>query len=577
MLRMRKALRTIAARRARNSGHAFAVTAKVSLARDRWTGRVPAGPGERELTVMTTSAAGATPLLTDAPYLLCNAMASITIRCVQPVPQWQPSGDRRRLLYTRRMQGIHSIGVTRHLAAQAFSRVAGAPLIAGNAVELLVDAEANYPAWLSAIASARSSILLENYIFRADATGRRFLDALVERAQAGVQVHVIRDWLGCIGQSHESFWRPLVDAGGAVRTYSPFRLLRPLAAISRDHRKVLVVDAEVGFVSGLCISDRWLGDPAHGVDPWRDTGVAIRGPALGSLIHAFNDSWRQLGAELPPLVLGLADGIKPKGDVDLRVIATRPNDVGLYRLDQLVAALAQQRLWLADAYFVGTAAYVQALTAAARDGVDVRLLVPGSSDVPAVGSMSRAGYRPLLEAGVRVFEWNGSMMHAKTAVADGRWARVGSTNLNVASWIGNAEIDVAVENVEFAVAMALQYQRDLDNATEIVLAGKTKVRRGGTKPRKRARRLGNGSSGRVAASAMRMANNFGAALTRRRPLGDAESGIVLSVALLLGIVAAIAIWWPRVIAWPLSILCAWLALATALRGWRMRRRTRSDR
>ena len=168
-------------------------------------------------------------------------------------------------------------------------------------------------------------------------------------------------------------------------------------------------------------------------------------------------------------MLELTERCLPSGQVDLRVVATVPNTAGLYRLDQLIAAMARRSLWISDAYFVGVAPYVQALSAAARDGVDVRLLVPGTSDVPAVAAISRAGYRPLLEAGVRVFEWNGSMMHAKTAVADGRWARVGSSNLNLASWIGNCELDLAIEDEAFARCMEAQYESDLGNATEIVL------------------------------------------------------------------------------------------------------------
>ncbi len=141
----------------------------------------------------------------------------------------------------------------------------------------------------------------------------------------------------------------------------------------------------------------------------------------------------------------------------------------MMRLDTLVASLARERLWITDAYFVGVPGHVQALTAAAADGVDVRLLVPGGSDLPLVRSFSRATYRGLLEGGVRVFEWNGSMLHAKTAVADGLWARVGSTNLNLQSWLGNWELDVAVEDAPFAAAMEAMYQADLENATEVVL------------------------------------------------------------------------------------------------------------
>ena len=134
------------------------------------------------------------------------------------------------------------------------------------------------------------------------------------------------------------------------------------------------------------------------------------------------------------------------GDISLRVIATQPATAGMFRLDQLVAAVARERLWITDAYFIGASPYMQALVAAAGDGVDVRLLVPGSStDLPLVQNMTRAGYRQLLEAGIRIFEWNGTMVHAKTAVADGKWGRVGSSNLNIQSWLGNWELDVAVE------------------------------------------------------------------------------------------------------------------------------------
>ena len=163
----------------------------------------------------------------------------------------------------------------------------------------------------------------------------------------------------------------------------------------------------------------------------------------------------------------------------MRVIAGAPSATGTYRLDLAIASFARRNLWLTDAYFVGTAAYVQALAAAARDGVDVRLLVPGASDIPALSPLSRAGYRPLLQAGVRVFEWNGTMLHAKSAVADGFWTRIGSTNLNIASWLGNYELDVAIEDAKFATMMAKQFEADLTRATEIVLTERNRVRRQG--------------------------------------------------------------------------------------------------
>jgi len=192
-----------------------------------------------------------------------------------------------------------------------------------------------------------------------------------------------------------------------------------------------------------------------------------------------------------------------------------------------------------------------------------------------VASMSRTGYRPLLKAGIRVFEWNGSMLHAKTAVADGQWARVGSSNLNLASWLNNREIDVAIEDAGFATQLAAQYEKDLENATEIVLAPR-RYRRGERVLSSEARppqpKHVGGSSGRAAAGALRIANTMGAALTDRRVLGDTETGALLSVTLLLTALAIIAVLWPAVIAWPLAVITAWLALNTGIRTWRLRRR-----
>jgi cardiolipin synthase len=466
----------------------------------------------------------------------------------------------------------------RLLATQALSRAAGAPLLSGHAIELLIDAAVHYERWLAAIRGATRRVLLENYIIRDDAVGRAFRDALVERAQAGVFVAVVGDWLGCLGQSGAAFWKPLREAGGQVRVFNPPTLGKPLGWISRDHRKVLVVDGEQGFLSGVCISEKWLGDPARDVAPWRDTGVALRGPAVAELEAAFGRSWKFIGEPLPAWPV-LAPPEQPAGEVSLRLIATQPATAGMYRLDQQIAAMARKTLWLTDAYFVGITPYVQALAAAARDDVDVRLLVPGSSDIPMIAGMSRAGYRPLLKAGVRVFEWNGSMLHAKTAVADGQWARVGSSNLNIASWLSNREIDVAVEDAGFAEQLAAQYERDLQNATEIVLAPR---RRRGEKVQRSAARThraggghargGNGSSGRAAASAMRLANSVSAAITDRRVLGDSSLGPLLAGTAVLVVLTVIGVLWPAAVAWPLSLLTAWFALNMGIRVWQLKMR-----
>ena len=355
----------------------------------------------------------------------------------------------------------------RDLADQAFARAAGTALVPDNRVRILKDAEENYPAWLEVIRSARRTIHFESYIIHNDDAGRRFGDALAVKAREGVCVRLIYDWLGTFGKTSPRFWRSLASAGVEVRCFNPPRLDSPFGWLSRDHRKLITVDGRIGFVTGLCVGQMWLGDPERGVAPWRDTGVEVRGPAVADLEQAFAQTWAAAGPPLPADGLPDRHSISREGDVALRVVATEPTASSLYRLDQLIAAIARNSVWIADAYYAATPAYVQALRAAARDGVDVRLLVPGGTDIPILRPLSQAGYRPLLEANVRVFEWNGPMMHAKTAVADGRWARVGSTNLNPASWLGNWELDVVVEDERFGQAMEQMFLNDLSMSTEI--------------------------------------------------------------------------------------------------------------
>jgi cardiolipin synthase len=468
----------------------------------------------------------------------------------------------------------------RQLADQAFSRAAGAPLVEGNRVELLCDAQQNYPAWLDAINSARRWIHFESYIIRDDVSGREFAQALIAAAKRGVRVRLLYDWLGAISSTPWMYWERLRRAGIDVRPFNQPRADSPLGWMSRDHRKMIGVDGSVGFVTGLCVGDLWWGGVRNkGADPWRDTGVAVWGPALVDIEQAFAEAWASTGRPLPLDEIPPDGSIPPVGDISLRVIATKPSTAGIFRLDQLVAAVARERLWITDAYFVGVSSYVQSLIAAAGGGVDVRLLVPGSgTDLPVVQRLTRAGYRPLLEAGVRIFEWNGTMVHAKTAVADSKWARVGSTNLNIQSWLGNWELDVAIEDESFGREMEETYLRDLENTTEIVLSehrvrSKTPVAPGA--PRWR-RRRGTGRTRRAAtAGALRMGRTFGAALTARRALGAAEAATLLWGVLLLGALGFVGLKWPRGLAYPVGVVLLWLAVSWLLqlfKLWRIRSR-----
>lgn len=462
----------------------------------------------------------------------------------------------------------------RTLADQAFSRAAGAPLIENNRVRLLRNAEQNYPAWLEAIRGATRHVHFENYMIHDDAAGEMFAAALVEKARSGVPVRLIYDWLGVRGKSSRKYWAKLRAGGVSVRCYNPPRFDSPLGWLSRDHRKTLVVDGEIGFVAGLCVGQMWVGYPEKKIEPWRDTGVEIRGPAVAEIERAFATVWSMLGEPLPTENLAgtPTDSSVAAGSTSVRIVATEPSTSRAFRLDQLFASFARRRVWLTDAYYVGTATYVQGLTTAARQGVDVRILLPGVTDLPMVRSLSRSGYKPLLECGVRIFEWNGPMLHAKSAVVDSRWSRVGSTNLNLASWLGNCEMDAVIEDENFAREMEEMYLQDLSGATEVVLNQKRKVRAPKTPQQKEQIARGRGSATRAAVGAVRIGNALGAAITNRRTIEPLESRLMITTGFVLLPLAVLFAIFPAALAYPLVLILAWIALALLIRGWKARRK-----
>ena len=455
------------------------------------------------------------------------------------------------------------------LGDQILTRAAGAPLRAGNQVRLLVNAAENYPAWLVAIGEARRSIYFETYLLHGDAAGQRFASAFADAARRGVYVCVLYDWLGGVWTSRR-FWRQLTDHGVDVRCFNRPRVDNVFGLMSRDHRKLLVIDDEVGFVGGLGVGDPWMGDPQRRVEPWRDTGLQIRGPAVMDLSRAFAANWTLAGGTIP---LRAVTGPQDVGHARVRVIATDPAEADLYRLDTLVASAASRFLWLTDAYFVATNSFVQALAAAARDGVDVRLLLPGTSDLPFVRALSVIGYRPLLEAGVRIFEWNGTMLHAKTAVADGTWTRVGSSNLNPVSWWRNWELDVAVEDDDVAGNVAEMFERDLRHSTEVVLDVRRRVTRS-RDTQKNGRRQRRRRTARAVAGAVGLTSTVGAALTNRRALTATEGRVLAAAGVLFFALAVLAIEYPRAVAWPFAAIASWIAVTVWVRAVRLYARGR---
>jgi cardiolipin synthase A/B len=455
--------------------------------------------------------------------------------------------------------------------ALAMDRACGARTIDGNRIALYSDSPGALDAMLDMIERAALRIHFENYIIRNDRTGRRFADALAARAREGVRVRVLYDAFGSLGTSR-GFWRRLVRAGVEVRAFHPILSLRPFEVLSRDHRKLLVTDGAHAMVGGLCVGDEWAGDPARRRLPWRDTMLAVSGPAATALDRAFGRIWRRAGAPLAPDDrAGLPDA---SGDCTARVVEGVPGRARVYRAVQLLAAGAAQRLWITDAYLIPPAPMHASLLDAARDGVDVRLLVPGTSDVPVVRHFTRVGYRELLRAGVRVFEYQGPMLHAKTLVADRRWARVGSSNLNVSSLLTNYELDVVVESESLADALAAQFERDLDVGREIVLV----ARRGGRLP---ARLVGtpaaSGDPLTTTGEHKRSSYELGAVavVALRRVAGGLRRAIASTAALTCAGIGALLLLFPRVTSVVLAAGTFWLALTFGLYALE-RRRARDD-
>ncbi|PYO35851.1 MAG: cardiolipin synthase B [Gemmatimonadetes bacterium] len=452
----------------------------------------------------------------------------------------------------------------------AIDRAAGARPIAGNTLDHHPDSAVALATMLADIAAARRWIHLENYIIRDDHTGRRFADVLAERAAAKVRVRVLYDALGSIGTSHR-FWRRLRQAGVAVRAFHPLLSLHPLEVLKRDHRKLLVTDGRTAMTGGLCIGDEWAGDPARGRQPWRDTMVRVCGPAVTALDAAFGRLWLRAGDPLPDDELD-ADPAEC-GTSPVRVVAGAPARAHIYRSVQLLAASAAERLWITDAYLLAPPPLYAALLDAAKAGVDVRLLVPGASDLPVLRNFTRVGYRDLLRAGVRVYEWQGPMLHAKTLLVDRRWARVGSSNLNVSSLLTNYELDLIAECEELSEALAAQFRRDLAYSREIVL----EPRRLKLPPRLvPAPAVPQGQERAVAHKRSGYEMGAVAVVALRRVAGGLRRAIAWTAALICAGVGALLLAFPRVMSITLAVVAFWLALSFGLFAMQRRRARRAD-
>jgi cardiolipin synthase len=427
------------------------------------------------------TACSSLPVLTPEMSISGNAQPVKLQGARGPLSQQQSKAILAKLAGSGKPTGIFE----QHLALE--QEILGTSLVVGNKVTLLVDGPSTYEAMFTAIAQAKNNIDMETYIIEDDDEGHRFSDALIAKQKAGVQVNFIYDSVGSIGTPKEFFQR-LRDAGIKVLEYNP---VNPLAlrkgwdVNQRDHRKLLVVDGRIAFVGGINISSVYSSgssvslkrrakpqksDGKPNEQPWRDTHIRVEGPVAAEFQHLFIDTWnRQKGDSLPEK--NYFPTVAPMGDEIVRAIGSSPDQPYSLIYVTLLSAInsAQSNVYLTNAYFVPDPQMLSALKDAVARGVDVRLLLPGKSDSALVHYASRSFYEELLSAGVKIYERQDALLHAKTAVIDGVWSTIGSTNLDWRSFVTNQEINAVVLGPGFGAQMQNMFNEDLKASQLITL------------------------------------------------------------------------------------------------------------
>jgi cardiolipin synthase len=352
----------------------------------------------------------------------------------------------------------------------------GSPLIAGNKLTLLNDGPDTLRAMIAAISTAKDHVNLETYIFNEDSIGTEFAELLMQKQREGVQVNIIYDSIGSLSTPPE-FFQKLRDSGINLLEFSPvnpFKRALSTRLNNRDHRKILVVDGRIAFTGGINISSDYSSKSLFRSSKkkdddlgWRDTHIQVEGPAVASFQWLFMQTWVSQKTDslatrnyFPPLTR--------MGDKVVRVIGSEPGgNYEVYKAYVLAMQEAKVSIHVTNAYFVPDVQLVQALTDAAKRGVDVKMVFPGMSDVGLIMHAGRSFYTELLSAGVRIFELQASVLHAKTAVIDGYWSTVGSTNMDMRSFLHNREVNLIALDKAFGDVMESAFNEDLKNSIEI--------------------------------------------------------------------------------------------------------------
>jgi cardiolipin synthase len=386
----------------------------------------------------------------------------------------------KRVLARLQAAGEDTDIFARHLAFE--QEIVGSPLSAGNKVTLLQDGPSTYQALYAAMAGAKNSIDMESYIIEDDEVGRRFAAELKAARARGVAVNLIYDAVGCIS-TPQAYFDDLAANGVNTLQFNPVDPLKAKAGWdvnSRDHRKLTIIDGRTAFVGGINISSVYSGGsfsqrskehPGHGSKvPWRDTDLQIDGPVVADFQKLFMDTWaRQKGKPMAPA--DYFPQIARQGDVVVRAIGGTSTEPYSQIYATLISAIrsSSTSVLLANAYFDPDPQLLGAIEDAAKRGVDVQLLLPNVSDTWLVSSAGRRRYGELLEAGVKIWQRQGALLHSKTTLVDGVWSAVGSTNLDWRSFLHNDEIDAIVLSTSFGDQMRAAFQADLAQSRQLTL------------------------------------------------------------------------------------------------------------
>ncbi|MEP6994281.1 MAG: phospholipase D-like domain-containing protein [Acidobacteriota bacterium] len=355
-------------------------------------------------------------------------------------------------------EGIHDPGFLSLL-----EKIESGPFHSGNHVEVFSRGDAAFAAMLGCVKEGRTEVLLESYILKDDATGQLFADELIRAAARGVAVRVLADGFGSMA-TRRAFWSNLIRNGVEARLYHPLLALRYLKF--RDHRKILVVDRRVAFTGGMNIGDEYGSSLLPSGQVWRDTHARVEGAAAWEMAVVFQEGWEEAGGS----AIGLESLVSSEGPgAGVMVLDSLPGRGSreVASVMTAISAAARRTLWLTTAYFAPRRRAIGILGAAARRGVDVRLLVPGRTDVPIARHAGHGFFAALLARGVRIYEYQPAILHAKTVVADGLLSVVGSSNLDFRSFELNAECNFVIVDRGTAQRMEAQYREDLAQAVPI--------------------------------------------------------------------------------------------------------------